>query len=118
MGGTAVVWVPIVIYLTLEVSVAKAIILAIWAAIALTIVDNLLKPIAMRHGTGLPTLALFFGLAGGIEAYGPLGIFAGPAVVAIFGALLRVYRRNYVGDEPAEDTAPTRRPRKIRNEQA
>jgi predicted PurR-regulated permease PerM len=118
MGGTAVVWVPIVIYLTLEVSLPKAIILAIWAAIALTIVDNLLKPIAMRHGTGLPTLALFFGLAGGIEAYGPLGIFAGPAVVAIFGALLRVYRRNYVGDEPAEDTAPTRRPRKIRNEQA
>ena len=56
----------------------------------------------MRHGTGLPTLALFFGLAGGIEAYGPIGIFAGPAVIAIFAALLKVYERTYVVDE-AED---------------
>ena len=55
------------------------------------------EPIAMRHGTGLPTVALFFGLAGGIEAYGPLGLFAGPAVIAIFGALLQVYRRTYAG---------------------
>ncbi|HEX3410063.1 MAG TPA: hypothetical protein VHS07_07260, partial [Candidatus Binataceae bacterium] len=47
------------------------------------------------HGTGLPTLALFFGLAGGIEAYGPIGIFAGPAVISIFAALLRVYERTY-----------------------
>lgn len=117
MGGTALVWIPIAIYLALEVSLAKAIILAVWAAIVLGIVDNFLKPIAMRHGTGLPSLALFFGLAGGIEAYGPLGIFAGPAVVAIFGALLRVYRRNYISDEPADETAQTRRPRKIRNEQ-
>jgi len=49
----------------------------------------------MGHGTGLPTVALFFGLAGGIEAYGPLGIFAGPAVIAVFAALLRVYQRVY-----------------------
>jgi len=33
--------------------------------------------------------------AGGIEAYGPIGIFAGPAVIAIFAALLRVYERTY-----------------------
>jgi predicted PurR-regulated permease PerM len=52
----------------------------------------------MRHGTDLPTLALFFGLAGGIEAYGPIGIFAGPAVVAVFATLLRVYQRTYVSD--------------------
>jgi predicted PurR-regulated permease PerM len=50
----------------------------------------------MRHGTNLPTVALFFGLAGGIEAYGPLGIFAGPAIMAIFSALLGVYRKTYL----------------------
>jgi hypothetical protein len=64
----------------------------------------------MRHGTGLPTLALFFGLAGGIEAYGPIGIFAGPAVIAIFAALLRVYERTYVGAPAVAPVAVVTRP--------
>jgi len=49
----------------------------------------------MRHGTTLPTLALFFGIAGGLSAFGPIGLFAGPAIVAVFAALMRVYRRTY-----------------------
>ncbi len=99
-GGTTLVWVPVLIYLGYASTWASVIGLAIWSMIALAIIDNFIKPLAMRHGTGLPTLALFFGLAGGIEAYGPIGIFAGPAVIAIFAALLRVYERTYV-DTPA-----------------
>jgi predicted PurR-regulated permease PerM len=101
-GGTALVWVPVVIYLGSTSPWVTAIGLAVWSTIALAVIDNFIKPLAMRHGTGLPTLALFFGLAGGIEAYGPIGIFAGPAVIAIFAALLKVYERTYVVDE-AED---------------
>ncbi|MBV8054672.1 MAG: AI-2E family transporter, partial [Deltaproteobacteria bacterium] len=71
----------------------------------LIIMDNFVKPVAMRHGTDLPTLALFFGLAGGIEAYGPIGIFAGPAVIAVFAALLRVYHRTYI-TEPSMTKTP------------
>jgi len=97
-GGTTVVWVPVVIYLAYATSWASAIGLALWSMIALAVIDNFIKPLAMRHGTGLPTLALFFGLAGGIEAYGPIGIFAGPAVISIFAALLRVYERTYSAD--------------------
>jgi predicted PurR-regulated permease PerM len=102
-GGTAVVWIPVAIYMAAMGSWTGAAVLVAWAVIALAIIDNFLKPIAMRQGTDLPTVALFFGLAGGIEAYGPIGIFAGPAVFAIFSALLKVYRRTYVGelDEPA-----------------
>ncbi|MGH8011968.1 MAG: AI-2E family transporter [Candidatus Binataceae bacterium] len=113
VGGTALVWVPVAIYLGVKVGWSAAVGLAIWALLALLIIDNFIKPVAMKHGTSLPTLALFFGLAGGIEVYGPLGLFAGPAVIAIFAALLRVYRRTYMGeDEPiprAADAAPPRR---------
>jgi predicted PurR-regulated permease PerM len=106
IGGTAVVWAPVCVYLAYASGWGAALILLIWAAITLAIIDNFVKPIAMRHGTGLPTVALFFGLAGGIEAYGPLGIFAGPAVVAVFAALLRVYRRNYVSEDAAVILVP------------
>ncbi|MBI3758358.1 MAG: AI-2E family transporter [Deltaproteobacteria bacterium] len=98
-GGTTLVWIPVVIYLATTSTWVMAIGLAVWSTIALAIIDNFIKPLAMRQGTGLPTLALFFGLAGGIEAYGPIGIFAGPAVIAIFAALLKVYQRTYVVDE-------------------
>ena len=100
IGGTAVVWVPVAGYLAYASGWTAALIIVAWAALVLAIVDNVVKPLAMGHGTGLPTVALFFGLAGGIEAYGPLGIFAGPAVVAVFAALIRVYRRTYVREEP------------------
>lgn len=105
VGGTAVIWGPVAIYLLLQVGWGPALALVAWAALTLAIVDNFLKPLTMRHGTGLPSVALFFGLAGGLEAYGPLGIFAGPAVIAIFGSLLRVYRRTYVGEEAMTEGA-------------
>ncbi len=104
-GGTTLVWVPVVIYLGYTSTWTSAIGLAVWSMIALAVIDNFVKPLAMRHGTGLPTLALFFGLAGGIEAYGPIGIFAGPAVISIFAALLRVYERTYTTDFAAQPAA-------------
>jgi predicted PurR-regulated permease PerM len=100
MGGTALVWVPVVGYLAYTSGWTAALILLAWAALTLAVIDNIVKPLAMGHGSGLPTVALFFGLAGGIEAYGPLGIFAGPAVLAVFAAMIRVYRRTYVREEP------------------
>ena len=96
MGGTAIVWLPVAVYLAIQSGWGAAILLVAWSLVALTIIDNFIKPVAMRHGTELPTVALFFGLAGGLEAFGPLGIFLGPAIIAVFAALLKVYRRTYV----------------------
>ncbi len=103
-GGTALVWVPAAIYAGYYSGWAWGLGLAVWATIAIAVIDNFLKPLAMRHGTGLPTLVVFFGVAGGLAAYGPLGLFAGPAVISIFVAMLRVFRRTY-GDEESLGTA-------------
>jgi predicted PurR-regulated permease PerM len=97
IGGTAIVWIPAMIYLGFASSWSAAIGLLVWCAIALAVIDNFIKPLAMKHGTGLPTIALFLGIIGGLEAYGPLGLFLGPAIISIFAALLRVYRKEYSG---------------------
>ena len=94
-GGTALVWAPAVLYLGYFSSWSSATVLLVWCIIWITVIDNFIKPMAMRHGTTLPAIAVFFGIAGGLEAYGPLGIFAGPAVISIFASLLQVYRRTY-----------------------
>jgi predicted PurR-regulated permease PerM len=95
IGGTAWVWAPAAVYLAYASGWASAVGLVIWSAICVAVIDNFIKPWAMRHGTELPTIALFFGIAGGLYAYGPLGLFAGPAVISIFMALLKVYRKSY-----------------------
>jgi len=97
IGGTALVWIPAVLYLGFAVAPSPAIGLFIWCVVALAIIDNFIKPLAMKHGTGLPTIALFLGILGGLEAYGPLGLFLGPAIMSVFAALLRVYRKEYSG---------------------
>jgi predicted PurR-regulated permease PerM len=94
-GGTALTWVPAAGYLLYAEGWGPAVTLVVWCTIAVAIIDNLIKPWAMRHGTSLPTVALFFGIMGGFYAYGPLGLFAGPAVMSVSASLLQVYRKTY-----------------------
>jgi len=94
-GGTALVWLPAAAYLYFASGWSVAIGFVVWCSISIAVIDNFIKPIVMRHGTRLPTLAVFFGIAGGLEAYGPLGLFLGPAIISVFAALLQVYMKTY-----------------------
>ena len=67
-----------------------AILLVVWSTIAVVIIDNFIKPVAMRHGTKSPTLTMLFGLAGGLDAFGTTGIFLGPAVIAVFAQFVKI----------------------------
>ena len=101
IGGTAFVWVPVVIYLWFTAGSGWAVALLVWGVLVVGVIDNLLKPLTIGQGSGLPAVALFFGITGGLELYGPLGLFAGPAVIAVFAALIRVYRRSYTSRPPS-----------------
>ena len=95
VGGTALIWVPASLYLLYAYGWGHALAMLVWGTLSVGVIDNLVKPAAMGGDSGLPTLAVFFGIAGGVEAYGAVGLFAGPAVIAVFAALIRVYRKTY-----------------------
>ncbi|HVB79487.1 MAG TPA: AI-2E family transporter [Candidatus Binataceae bacterium] len=101
IGGTAFIWFPAAIYLWFTAGWGWAVALLAWGMIVVGVIDNLLKPITVGQGSGLPAVALFFGITGGLEVYGLLGLFAGPAVIAVFAALIRVYRRSYAARPPS-----------------
>ena len=67
-------------------------------------VDNLLRPLLIGGRAEIPTLLLFFGMLGGLQAYGFLGIFLAPALIAILVAFLKIYREQY--RTAAETSAP------------
>ncbi len=95
IGGAAVVWLPCVFYLGLSGTWGKALILLGYGILIVSGVDNVLKPLIIGGRTKLPTLFLFFGILGGLEAYGFLGIFLGPVVLATIMAFVNIYKEEY-----------------------
>jgi len=86
-GGTALVWVPGVAALLFQGRYVAAIVLAAIGLIVST-VDNFLKPFLISGRAVVPTLAVFIGVLGGLIAFGVIGMFLGPVVIALAIALV------------------------------
>jgi predicted PurR-regulated permease PerM len=103
-GGTALVWLPVAGYLFWVGPLWKVVVMLAWGAGVVTMVDNFLKPLLIGHGAQLPTLFLFFSILGGLAAYGFIGLFLGPILMAILMTAIQIYREEYQGD-PASTPA-------------
>lgn len=68
-------------------SMGWAIALAVWAVLVGTL-DNFLRPMLIKMGADLPLLLIFAGVIGGLFAFGLVGIFVGPVVLAVAYTLL------------------------------
>jgi predicted PurR-regulated permease PerM len=89
VGGTALVWVPGVLALAFGSNRwGAAIALLIWGLILSTL-DNVLRPVLISGRAQISTLAVFFGVLGGLSAFGPIGLVLGPVVLSLVIALLR-----------------------------
>jgi predicted PurR-regulated permease PerM len=64
--------------------------LLVWA-IFVASMDNVLRPILIRRGGHLPLLLVFAGVIGGLVAFGLIGIFVGPLVLAVGYRLLEAW---------------------------
>jgi predicted PurR-regulated permease PerM len=105
--GAAGVWVPCTIYLFAAGEVVRALILLAYGSLVISMVDNVLRPLLIGGQTRLPTLFLFFGILGGVQVYGVLGIFLGPVLLAIVVAFVRIYQEQFAVPEPAIATTIT-----------
>jgi len=99
--GAAGVWIPATIYLAAIGDVFRALILLVYGSIVISMVDNVLRPLLIGGQTRLPTLFLFFGILGGVQTYGVLGIFLGPVLLAIVIAFIRIYQEQFATPEAA-----------------
>lgn len=106
IGGTALVWVPIALYLLLTGSVLKGLILVGIGAGLVGLMDNLLQPLLVGAEAGLPVLPLFFASLGGLAAYGFLGLFLGPILLSLVLETFRIYQEDYQ-QEPGLDLIVT-----------
>lgn len=85
--GVIPVLAPAAIWLFWSGDTGWAIVLAIWTAFVGTM-DNFLRPWLIKKGANLPMLLIFAGVVGGLIAFGLVGIFIGPVVLAVTYTLL------------------------------
>ena len=80
MAGTFLVWVPAAIYLALTGAFLRAIILVAWGLLVIGTIDNFLSPRLVGHRARLHELLILFGVLGGLQVFGVLGLVLGPVV--------------------------------------
>jgi predicted PurR-regulated permease PerM len=83
VGGTAFVWLPAAVALLAQGSPVRGIGLAAWGLLIVGLADNWFKPMIISGRSDLNTLPVFFGVLGGLAAFGFVGLFLGPLVVAL-----------------------------------
>jgi predicted PurR-regulated permease PerM len=90
--GAGIVWLPGVLYLASSGDLMWAGILLGWGVLVVSMADNIIRPIVLSESAQMNTAVMFFALLGGIDAFGLIGLFAGPIVFSLaiaVGKLLR-----------------------------
>lgn len=87
--GTPFAWGSICVWLLMEGHTWAAIGLAIWGAVVVSWVDNIIRPLVISSATQIPFLLVMFGVLGGLAAFGMIGLFLGPVILAVMLAVWR-----------------------------
>lgn len=88
--GPSPVLIPSVIWLYWNGETGWATFLLVWTLVVVTL-DNVLRPLLIQRGADLPLLLVFAGVVGGLLAFGLVGVFVGPVVLAVAYTLLRAW---------------------------
>ena len=99
--GTALVWAPAALVLLAQGAWGKALFMALWGVLVIGMSDNVIRPLVLSGRTEMNTLVVFFALMGGLQAFGFIGLFAGPVIFSVAIAIFRMLREEYLGEGTA-----------------
>jgi predicted PurR-regulated permease PerM len=94
--GPPLIWGGATIWLFNQGSTGWAIFMLVWGAFVISGVDNVVKPMLISRGSSLPFILVLLGVMGGVLAFGFVGLFIGPTLLAVALGLLRNWTGNAV----------------------
>lgn len=95
--GTWLVWIPVDIWLSSQGETGWALFIAVIGVI-INILDNVIKPLLIGRGAGVPLWIIFIGVIGGVLTMGIIGIFVGPLVMAIGYSIVSTWLKEDMAD--------------------
>ena len=99
LGPLVVVsWLGAAAWLYSEAEIGWAIFMGLWGLIIVSGSDNIARPLLIKRSSEMPLSLIILGVFGGLIAFGFLGLFIGPALLAVAHGLLKAWR--------AEEAAP------------
>ncbi len=107
--GPPLVWIPATAWLVWTGDYGYAVFLGIWGMFIISGVDNVLKPYLISRGGNLPLVVVLLGVFGGILAFGFMGLFLGPTLLAVAFSLLT----DWVADNEAKAPMAKEPPPKV-----
>ena len=102
--GPALVLIPAIVWMYYSGATFDGTLLLVLSLVAMTM-DNFLRPVLIRRGADLSLLLILGGVIGGLIAFGLLGIFLGPTILAVAYTLLNAWLAE--GGEDAPPAPPT-----------
>lgn len=98
--GTALVWLPLVVYMSLTGDWVNALGLAAFAIIVITNVDNFIRFILQKKMADTHPLITIFGVIIGLSLFGFMGIIFGPLLISVFLLCFSMFKKEYLDKEP------------------
>jgi len=104
--GPPLVWIPAVVWLFSQGRTGWGIFMIIWG-VGVSSIDNVVKPWLISQGSAMPFVLIFFGVLGGALAFGFIGVFLGPTLLAVAYRLIEEWSASARRDEDSADEATT-----------
>lgn len=99
--GTALVWIPGAVYLFMHGQTIAALGLTVWCVVAVSGIDNVIRPLFISGFARLHILIIVLGVLGGLLAFGVSGVIIGPLLLALALVFFDEFRKEPLPPESA-----------------
>lgn len=109
--GSALVWLPAVIFLFIIGRPLAGTLLFVWCAVVVSTIDNILRPKLVGKDAKMPDLLILVGTLGGLLFFGPIGFIIGPLVCGLFLTVWDIYGATFKDILPTVHDLESGRPK-------
>lgn len=89
--GPPLIWGGASVWLMFQGETGWAIFMFLWGLLFISSIDNIVKPYLISRSSNLPLLLIVLGVFGGVIAFGFIGVFIGPPVLAVGMTLIQLW---------------------------
>lgn len=98
--GPPMIWIPAALWLFAQHKPGLGIFMVLWGLLGISSVDNFLRPFLISQGSKMPFVLIFCGVIGGALAFGLVGVFLGPTLLAVGFRLVEEWSSQPLEREP------------------